>query len=397
MHFSGKKVLLAVTGGIAAYKSILLLRLLVKQGAIVKVVMTPAARDFVSPLVLGTLSGHEVEMDLFEGDSWANHVKLGRWADVMVVAPATCNTLAKMASGECDNLLLAVYLSATCPVLVCPAMDEDMWKHPTTQRNINTLRKDGVRVMEVEYGELGSGLVGEGRLAEPESIVFALTGMLKYPNRPLLGKKALVTAGPTYEPIDPVRFIGNHSSGKMGIAIANELLMAGAEVTLVLGPTNLKPNSGVKLIQVQTAEEMYDRTIFVFPTTNLAFFAAAVADFRPTEKLVNKWKKEVNGNMPPIRFLENPDILKHCGANKTEEQVVIGFALESQDEMENAMKKLRTKNADWMVLNSLRDEGAGFGGDFNKVTMIHASGQVHSLPLMPKAILAQEILKFLLP
>ena len=286
----GKKILLAITGSIAAYKSIILLRLLIKKGAEVRVILTPAAKDFVSPLVLSTLSKNPVLNDLSDGSVWANHAILGRWADVMVIAPLTCNTIAKMASGLCDNLLMSVYLSATCPVVAVPAMDEDMWLHRSTQMNLEVIRSYGNKVIDVEKGELASGLNGPGRMAEPEEILKYLEDHF-FSKKQLVGKKVMLTAGPTYEPIDPVRFIGNHSSGKMGIAIANCLYEKGADVTLILGPSSLSPIEGIKTIRVQTADEMYNASMKVFPKMNVAVMAAAVADYRPKIAANNKIKK----------------------------------------------------------------------------------------------------------
>jgi phosphopantothenoylcysteine decarboxylase/phosphopantothenate--cysteine ligase len=393
MVLKGKKILLGICGSIAAYKSILLTRLLVKQGAEVKVVMTPSSRDFVSPLVLGTLSNHAVSEDLADGANWANHVMLGRWADIMIIAPATCNTIAKMANGQCDNLLLAIYLSATCPVMVSPAMDEDMWKHPSTRRNVAKLTDDGVQVIPVGYGELGSGLTGEGRMAEPEEIMHYIEGTLSFPGKPLKGKRALVTGGPTFEPIDPVRFIGNYSSGKMGVAIANQLQHAGALVTLILGPSEQIPDPGVQLQKVGTARQMFDAVMASFSNCDVAVFAAAVADYRPLDTYESKWKKGTGGVLPPVLFTENPDILKHCASNKQPHQIVIGFALETDNEEANALKKLKEKNADAIILNSLRDEGSGFGGEKNKVTIIKKDETMVTLPLISKDEVAVEIVK----
>lgn len=384
MHLKGRKILIGVTGSIAAYKTILLVRLLVKAGAEVKVVMTRAARDFVSPLVLSTLSRQPVEEDLFDGDSWANHVMLGRWADLMVVAPLSCNTLAKMASGQCDNLLMATYLSATCPVLVSPAMDEDMWHHKSTLRNVNRLKEDGVLFMPVGFGELGSGLTGEGRMAEPEEIFAKVVALISFPGKPLKGKKAIVTAGPTYEPIDPVRFIGNHSSGKMGIAIATELANAGASVKLVIGPSSAGVPGGIEVFRVETAKQMYDAVLNDFAQSDIAVFSAAVADYRPADVQALKIKKETGGVAPSIVLVENPDILKTCGHQKQPGQILVGFALETDNEAANARKKLKDKNADMIVLNSLKDEGAGFGVDTNKITIFEDNGKQTELPLLSK-------------
>jgi phosphopantothenoylcysteine decarboxylase/phosphopantothenate--cysteine ligase, prokaryotic len=370
--FQGKKILLAVTGSIAAYKSILLVRLLVKAGADVKVVMTPAAKDFVSPLTLSTLSKNPVVSDLFNNESWSNHVEMGRWADVMVVAPLSCNTLAKMANGLCDNMLLATYLSATCPVVVAPAMDEDMWHHPTTRQNLQKLESFGNKIIPVEKGELASGLYGDGRMAEPETIMRFLEENF-FLSTELAGKKALVTAGPTYEPIDPVRFIGNHSSGKMGIAIAEELARRGANVHLVLGPSGFKTSlPGIHIHKVQTAEEMYQVCVREFPGADLAVMSAAVADYTPVETAREKIKKSSDSLV--IELTRTKDILKSLGEMKRKGQLLVGFALETTNEREYALSKLQSKNADMVVLNSLNDKGAGFGVDTNKITIFEKNG-----------------------
>lgn len=370
--FQGKKILLGVTGSIAAYKSILLVRLLVKAGAAVKVVMTPAARDFVTPLTLSTLSKNPVVSDLFTNESWSNHVELGRWADVMIIAPLSCNTLAKMANGLCDNMLLATYLSATCPVVVAPAMDEDMWHHPTTKANLQKLESFGNRVIPVEKGELASGLYGDGRMAAPETIMQFVADHF-FLTKDLAGKKALVTAGPTYEPIDPVRFIGNHSSGKMGIAIAEELARRGAEVHLVLGPSSIKPAlPGIYLHKVQTADQMFQVCMREFPAADIAVMAAAVADYTPVETATEKIKKQ-SDNLT-IALTKTKDILKSLGEKKRADQLLVGFALETTNERAYALGKLASKNADMVVLNSLNDEGAGFGHDTNKITIFEKNG-----------------------
>lgn len=391
MQLQNRKILVGITGSIAAYKTILLVRLLVKAGADVKVVMTASSRDFVSPLVLSTLSRNKVESDLFEGNAWANHVMLGRWADLFVIAPLTCNTLAKMVNGQCDSLLMAVYLSATCPVLVSPAMDEDMWHHKTTLRNVDKLKQDGVQFMHVGKGELGSGLFGDGRMAEPEEIFQSIGAMLAFPGKPLKGKTALVTAGPTYEPIDPVRFIGNHSSGKMGIAIAAELANAGANVRLVLGPASQQVPMGIEVIRVQTAVQMYEAVMETFDETDIAVFSAAVADYRPAESKASKIKKKAGLTLDPIVLEENPDILKTCGNRKVAGQVLVGFALETENEATNALQKLRDKRANMIILNSLKDEGAGFGVDTNKITIFEEGGGQTELPLLSKKETAIQI------
>ena len=385
----GKKILLGITGSIAAYKAIYLVRLLVRSGAEVKVVMSPSAKDFVSTLTLSTLSHNPVLVDLFDEQSWANHVMLGRWADLMLIAPLSCNTLAKMAHGQCDNLLLATYLSATCPVVVAPAMDEDMWHHPVTRLNLQRLQSYGNTVIPVEHGELASGLTGDGRMAEPETIIKFLEDNF-FLNQPLRGKKVLVTAGPTYEAIDPVRFIGNHSSGKMGIAIAKELSRRGADVSLVLGPTSITVSTnGIQLIRVNSAEEMYNACHELFEKTDLAVMSAAVADYTPAKKAAQKIKKE-DSNLT-LELTKTKDILKSLGAIKTKNQVLVGFALETVNEKEYARKKLADKNADLIVLNSLNDSGAGFGHDTNKISIFKKGGEELQFETKSKDEVAKDI------
>jgi phosphopantothenoylcysteine decarboxylase/phosphopantothenate--cysteine ligase len=388
--FKGKKILIGVTGSIAAYKSILLVRLLVKEGAEVKVIMTPAANDFVSKLTLSTLSKNPVLSDLVEEQSWNNHVMLGRWADVMIISPLSCNTLAKMANGQCDNLLLAVYLSATCPVVVAPAMDDDMWQHPSTKENIARLIKFGNKVIPVEKGELASGLIGEGRMAEPENILQFLSDNFFLTSK-LANKKVIVTAGPTFEPIDPVRYIGNHSSGKMGVAIAQEFRKHGADVTLVIGPTQLEyAKDGLTVIKVKTAEEMYIACIENFKNSEIVIMAAAVADYTPAivaEKKIKKTSDELT-----IELNKTKDILKSLGKIKKDGQLLVGFALETTNEREYALGKLKSKNADMIVLNSLNDEGAGFGVDTNKVCIFDKSGKEFNFNTLPKNEVAKNII-----
>jgi phosphopantothenoylcysteine decarboxylase/phosphopantothenate--cysteine ligase len=394
--FQGKKILLGVTGSIAAYKSLLLVRLLVKEGASVKVIQTPSSRDFVTPLSLATLSKNETLSEIFQGDTWANHVEWGRWADLMLIAPLSCNTLAKMAQGLCDNLLLATYLSATCPVVVVPAMDEDMWRHPATQANLQRLLGFGNRVIPVERGELASGLYGEGRMAEPEAILaylrdnFFLTGRMQKGQRDLEGKKALVTAGPTYEAIDPVRYISNHSSGKMGIAIAIELAERGAQVDLVLGPTSLAVDiPGVTVRRVVSAEDMYKASLESWAHADMAIMAAAVADYTPVVKSLEKIKKKEEALV--LQLARTPDILRTLGSHKKKGQVLVGFALETSGGKAYALDKLRTKNADLIVLNSLADEGAGFGFDTNRVTIFDRNGGEITFERKPKQQVAKDI------
>lgn len=385
----GKKILLGVSGSIAAYKSVFLVRLLIKAGAEVKVIMTPSAKDFVSPLTLSTLSRNPVFIDLFEDQNWSNHVMLGRWADIMIIAPLSCNTLGKMANGLCDNLLLAVYLSATCPVAVAPAMDEDMWHHPSTQENIKKLSSFGNHIIPVGKGELASGLYGDGRMAEPENIIDFINSNF-FLTRCLSDKKAVVTAGPTYEPIDPVRFIGNHSSGKMGLAIAKELNSRGANVTLIMGPSQIQfIENGISLINVKTAEEMYNAANNNFKDADIFVMAAAVADYSPEDKASEKIKK--TEDKLSISLVKTKDILKSLGEKKKPGQVLVGFALETNNEKENAIGKLKSKNADMIVLNSLRDEGAGFGHDTNKITIFDKGGQEFNFETKTKEKVAKDI------
>jgi phosphopantothenoylcysteine decarboxylase/phosphopantothenate--cysteine ligase len=385
----GKKILIGVTGSIAAYKSIYLVRLLVKAGAEVKVIITPSAKDFVSTITLSTLSHNPVLTDLFDEQSWANHVMLGRWADVMIIAPLSCNTLAKMANGQCDNLLLAVYLSATCPVVVAPAMDEDMWHHPSAKENIRKLESFGNKIIPVESGDLASGLQGEGRMAEPEKIIEFINTHF-FLTKKLVNKKAIVTAGPTYELIDPVRFIGNHSTGKMGLAIAKELYNRGADVTLIMGPTQLSFSAnGISLIKVTTADEMFAVANELFDKADIAVMAAAVADYTPVVKADEKIKK--NEEKLTIELAKTKDILKSLGEKKRPGQVLVGFALETNNEKENALDKLKKKKADMIVLNSLKDEGAGFGYDTNKITIFDKGGEEFDFAAKTKDGVAKDI------
>lgn len=387
--FTGKKILIGITGSIAAYKIILITRLLVKAGAEVKIIMTPASKDFVSPLTLSTLSKNPVLSELFSDASWSNHVMLGRWADVMLIAPLSCNTLAKMAGGHCDNLLLATYLSATCPVCVAPAMDEDMWQHGATQQNLEILRSFGIKIIPVEKGELASGLIGDGRMAEPETILQFISDNF-FLTRDLEGKNILVTAGPTFEPIDPVRFIGNHSSGKMGAAISEEFARRGAKVDLVIGPSSLKiDNPDITIHKVQTADQMYQQCINLFSKTDVAVMSAAVADYTPVVKATEKIKKSEDNFR--IELTKTKDILKSLGELKHNGQLLVGFALETNNEKENALQKLKNKNADLIVLNSLNDVGAGFGHDTNKVTIFEKNGNELGYERKPKQQVARDI------
>lgn len=391
---AGKKILIGITGSIAAYKSILLVRLLVKAGASVKIVMTPSAKSFVSPLVLSTLSRNEVLYNIADESTWANHVMLGRWADVMLIAPCSANTLAKMAKGICDNLLLAVYLSATCPVVVSPAMDEDMWHHPATKKNISTLRSYGNDILPAEHGELASGLVGEGRMPEPGSIVSYLAENY-FRSAEFQGRKALVTAGPTHEAIDPVRFIGNHSSGKMGLALAECLYEKGADVTLVCGPgTALPQYKGIKTVAVITAAEMFREAEARFNDSDIIVMSAAVADYSPAQPATEKIKKSASEFT--LSLVKTPDILKSLGEKKSAKQFLVGFALETNNEEQHAIDKLKAKKADMIVLNSLNDAEAGFGKDTNKITVFSKDGDVYRFPAKLKRAVASDIIDLII-
>ncbi|WP_264510319.1 bifunctional phosphopantothenoylcysteine decarboxylase/phosphopantothenate--cysteine ligase CoaBC [Flavobacterium sp. N1719] len=389
---SGKKILLGVSGGIAAYKTATLVRLFIKAGAQVRVVMTPASLDFVTPLTLSTLSKNPVYSSFYNEEDtaqWNNHVELGLWADFMVIAPATANTMSKMANGNCDNLLIATYLSAKCPVYFAPAMDLDMYKHPSTLHSFQQLQHFGNRMIPAESGELASGLSGEGRMAEPENIVAFIEKDIAS-QLPLRGKKILITAGPTYEPIDPVRFIGNHSTGKMGFDIADYAAQMGAEVTVVAGPTHLQPkHSNVHVQRVMTAEEMYEACMEIYPTCDVAICAAAVADYRPKQQAKEKIKKKEDNFT--IELTKNKDILATLGAQK-KQQMLIGFALETENEIANAQLKIQKKNLDLIVLNSLRDSGAGFGTPTNKVTFINKANAIEPVELKSKEAVAQDII-----
>ena len=390
---SGKKIVLGISGGIAAYKTATLVRLFIKAGAHVQVIMTPASKDFVTPLTLSTLSKNPVHSTFYneedENAQWNNHVELGLWADMMVIAPATANTLSKMANGNCDNLLIATYLSAKCKVYFAPAMDLDMYKHPSTVASFDNLKKFGNIIIPAETGELASGLSGEGRMAEPENIVAFIEKDLES-KLPLRGKKILITAGPTYEAIDPVRFIGNHSSGKMGFDIAASAANLGAEVILISGPTHLSiQNSIVNLIRVTSAKEMYDACHQYFNSTDVAICAAAVADYKPkfvAEQKIKKADAELS-----IELEKTQDILASLGRIK-QNQFLIGFALETENEIENAKLKIQKKNLDLIVLNSLQDQGAGFGKPTNKITFIDKNFVVEPMDLKSKELVANDIM-----
>ena len=390
----GKKVLIGITGSIAAYKIITLTRLLVKEGVEVKIVMTNAATAFVSPLVLSTLSKNKVFHELATSDKWANHVELGRWADVMLVAPLSFNSLGKMANGLCDNLLLATYFSCTCPIVVAPAMDEDMWHHPVTKKNLDILKGYGNSIIDVNKGELASGLFGEGRMEEPEAIVTYLKASI-FRGRDLKGKSVLITAGPTQEAIDPVRYISNHSSGKMGYAVAEAMFMAGADVTLISGPSHEKLEYGdITLKKVVSAEEMYEACMNKVADFDIFIMSAAVADYAPIEIALQKLKKQERDMS--ISLAKTKDILYAVGQVKTENQFLVGFALESNDELNYAKEKLVKKNADCIVLNSIRDKDAGFGYDTNKIAILDKNGDVTEFPLKSKKLVAADIVSHII-
>lgn len=371
----GKHIILGISGGIAAYKSVMLLRLLIKAGAEVQVVITPSGKEFITPVTLSALSGKPVVSEFFTANTgeWHSHVDLGLWADAMVIAPATANTIAKMANGVADNMLVTTYLSAKAPVFVAPAMDLDMMAHPSTKRNIELLRSYGNHIIEPAEGELASHLVGKGRMEEPENIVKVLDGFFDRKEH-LAGKKVLITAGPTYEKIDPVRFIGNYSTGKMGYALAREAAGRGAEVTLVSGPVSLTINHpSINVRHVESAKEMLAECESHFPESDIAIMCAAVADYAPAHPVDKKIKRE-GSDAPVIELVKNPDIARTLGLSKRDGQILVGFALETDNESINAQAKLKSKNLDMIVLNSLRDKGAGFGTDTNKVTIYMADG-----------------------
>ena len=387
-----KRVLIGVTAGIAAYKIPLLVRLLKKQGFEVRCVMTTDAKEFVTPLVLSALSENPVFSDLVSDDkSWNNHVSMAEWADCFIIAPLTANTLAKMANGICDNLLMSVYFSMKGATIVAPAMDLDMYQHPTVFRNLELIEKDGVRVIPAEFGELASGLVGTGRMAEPEKIFNDINVLLfSESNSHFEGKQVLITAGPTYESIDPVRFIGNHSSGKMGFALAEVFLKKGAKVKLISGPTNLTlSHDNLDLIHVVSADDMFNEVKNYWKEQDFGVFSAAVADYRPKEVSLDKIKKK--SNELSLELIKNPDILQWAGQMKTDTQFLVGFALETSNELENASLKLENKNLDCVVLNSLQDKGAGFASDTNKVTILDKRNNKTEFSLKSKYEIAEEI------
>jgi len=393
----GKHIILGVTGGIAAYKSPLLVRELVRAGATVQVVMTPAATHFVTPLTLATLSRREVVVDMFPSaeqpaEQWTRHIELGMWGDVMVIAPATANTIAKIVCGMADNFLTSLVLALRCPLLVAPSMDADMYANAVTQQNLARLRERGTGIIEPESGELASGLVGPGRLPDPSVIMESVSRVLAGARRDLPGRRILVTAGPTYEPIDPVRFLGNRSSGKMGFALAAAAARRGAAVTLVSGPVHLPTPAGVHRIDVMTAREMHEAVVKEFDGTDVLLMAAAVADFTPAAPSPAKIKREnVAGDSWTIACVKNPDILRAVGERKTR-QILVGFALETNDELAHAREKLTRKRLDLVVMNNPNVDGAGFGADTNVVTILAADGTAEQLPRKSKTVIADDIL-----
>jgi len=389
-----KKILIGITGSIAAYKIITLTRLLIKEGAEVKVILTKAAIDFVPPLVLSTLTRNPVLLDLSINDEWSNHVQLGRWADLFLIAPLTCNTLAKMATGICDNLLLATYYSAICPIILAPAMDEDMWKHPATINNIKIVKGFGNTVLSVNNGELASGLIGEGRMSEPEEIFQYINNSFTK-SCSLKGKCVMVTAGPTFEAIDPVRFIGNYSSGKMGFSIAEEFYLQGANVTLITGPTHeVLSTSAIKRIDVVSASQMYQIGMEVSFKSDIIVMSAAVADYTPINISKSKIKKAESEWT--LSLTKTKDILATIGQVKRDNQFLLGFALETNNEIENALIKLKKKNADCIVLNSLNDNNAGFGFETNKITILQKSGDTIEFDLKSKKEVAKDIVSYII-
>lgn len=389
----GKKIIIGICGSIAAYKSALLVRLLIKQEAEVKVIMTESASEFITPLTLSTLSKNPVLIDFVKDKTgtWNNHVELGLWADVVIIAPVSANSLAKCANGLCDNLLTAVYLSAKCPVFFVPAMDLDMYKHPSTQNNLKKLQSYGNQIIPSEFGELASGLVGEGRMAEPENIVEFLENFFQKAQK-LTGKTVLITAGPTREAIDPVRFISNHSTGKMGYAIAEEIAQQGAKVILVSGHTYLDTkHPNIQKIDVESAQEMFEAAEKYFDKADVIVLSAAVADYTPKYKAAQKIKKQEGIQEMQLELTKTIDIAKTLGQKKSSSQLLIGFALETENELQNAMRKLESKNLDLIFLNSLNDSGAGFGHDTNRITAISRDGEIKEFALKNKKEVAKDI------
>lgn len=391
----GRNIVLGVTGSIAAYKAALLVRGLLKEEANVRVIMTPLAKAFITPLTLATLSKNPIMVDFYnpENGDWHSHVSTGIWADLLLIAPATANTIAKMANGIADNLLLTTYLSAKCPVMIAPAMDLDMFKHEATQTNLQTLRQRGNYIIEPQTGELASGLVGAGRFEEPEVIVERVKELFSV-QETWNGKKVLVTAGPTYEPIDPVRFIGNYSSGKMGIALAEEAAKRGAEVTLICGAIDKYPESShIKVVKTKTAQEMAEACLQHFPNSDVTIKAAAVADFTPETVADQKIKKNSNAEVPIIRLKPTLDILATLGNMKKKHQILVGFALETENHREHAMQKVAAKNLDFIVLNDAKTKGSGFGCDTNEITILFPDGSEQHFEQKPKTLVAKDILK----
>lgn len=391
MKLKGKNILVGITGSIAAYKAATLIRLLVKEGADVKVVMTELGKEFITPLTLATLSKNPILVDFFdpENGQWNSHVDLGLWADLYLIAPATANTMGKMAHGIADNLLITSYMSAKCPVMIAPAMDLDMFQHPANLKNIEILKSYGNIIVEPASGELASGLTGKGRMEEPDKITERVIDLL-HQKKKLVNKKILITAGPTYESIDPVRFIGNYSSGKMGFALAKAFADEGGEVILISGPTSLSLKySSIRQVNVSSADEMYEQVMKFFPAMDVAVMAAAVSDYKPAKKSEKKIKRK--GENLKVELMPNKDIAAAIGQIK-EKQIIVGFALETDNELENAKKKVHTKNLDFIVLNSLNEEGAGFGVDTNKITILKKDGSRLNYDLKTKDEVATDIL-----
>lgn len=391
---NGKRIVIGITGSIAAYKIPLLVRLLIKEGADVRVVMTSSSIDFVTPLTLSTVSKNPVSIEFShpETGEWVNHVELGLWADLLIIAPLSANTLAKMSHGFCDNLLMGVYLSAKCKVMAVPAMDLDMWKHPSTTANLERIKQFGVSVIMPAHGELASGLIGEGRMEEPENI-FQQVRIFFESNLPFKNKKILVTAGPTYEKVDAVRYIGNRSSGKMGFAIASEFANQGAEVTLISGPTHLLSDASIHRVNVESADQMHSACMKYFLNQDVVVMSAAVADYTPDKHVETKIKKE--NNTLQVSLKPTIDILAEMGKIKKQGQLLAGFALETDNEHENAQKKIINKNLDLIILNSLNDKGAGFSHDTNKITILDKDFKQYSYDLKPKELVAKDIVNFI--